>query len=353
VVGSLGLEYLTFIVTALVTGELSARANRYRAEAVRRREELEKLSRTADALSDAAGADVVIQRPGGFLHEDWSLEGVAVYESTGRISRFWAAGGAIAGERLREVAISGSRFVDPGSGVSIEPVRAFGRLWGSIGVAHEAKGPLLGIKIAASALLSRHPGGAGQQREKLAVIREEADRINGWIDQAARVGRAEARRVALDKAPHDPRELVSNALRKMGPLLGARPVGLQIAESLPMAVCDASMIESVLHLLLDNALKYSPVGSPIGISAELDPDRDMIVFTVSDAGPGVPEDERVRIFEKQYRGSLQSGVPGTGLGLASARCLVESHGGAIWITDRPGGGAMFHFSLPAAVRTAV
>jgi signal transduction histidine kinase len=75
----------------------------------------------------------------------------------------------------------------------------------------------------------------------------------------------------------------------------------------------------------------------------------MVVISVADAGPGVPEDELAHIFEKHYRGSCQrSRVPGTGLGLAIAKYLVESQSGRIWAVSRPEGGAAFHFSLPPA-----
>ena len=186
----------------------------------------------------------------------------------------------------------------------------------------------------------------------LGIIKEEVERIDRWIDEAVRTSRADACRLTPDKAPRDVSGLVAGALEPLRPLLGGRRIGVEIADSLPMADCDAKMIEHVLHLLLDNAMKYSPPGSPIAISASSDHDTPRIVVSVADAGPGVPEDEQARIFEKHYRGSRHSSsIPGTGLGLASAKCLVEAHGGEIWVTNRPEGGAVFHFSLPAAIRT--
>jgi two-component system sensor histidine kinase KdpD len=124
-------------------------------------------------------------------------------------------------------------------------------------------------------------------------------------------------------------------------------VSIEIQDSIPMADCDAEMTQHVLRLLLDNALKYSPLGTPITIAASLD--YGTINVSVSDVGPGVPEDQRARIFEKHYRGSQHNSVvPGTGLGLSSARRLVACQGGEIWMTNRPEGGAEFHFSVPMA-----
>jgi two-component system sensor histidine kinase KdpD len=111
------------------------------------------------------------------------------------------------------------------------------------------------------------------------------------------------------------------------------------------------MIVRVLKQLLSNALKYSSEGSPFTVSAEST--EKAIVIDVVDHGPGVDDEERDRIFEKYYGGrSGRSGAPGTGLGLASARSIVQAHGGEIWITRPPAGGAAFHVSLPVESKMA-
>ena len=126
-----------------------------------------------------------------------------------------------------------------------------------------------------------------------------------------------------------------------------RPVEVRVPESLPPAECDQNMIARVLKQLLSNALKYSPDGSPLTISAEFT--GAAIVIDVVDRGPGVTDEERERIFEKYYRGkAATSRVPGTGLGLASARSIVQAHGGEIWVTSPPAGGSAFHVSLPVS-----
>jgi two-component system sensor histidine kinase KdpD len=112
------------------------------------------------------------------------------------------------------------------------------------------------------------------------------------------------------------------------------------------------MIARVVKQLLNNALKYSPAGAPLAISAERS--GAAIVINVVDSGPGVAEDERERIFEKYYRGrASRSRTPGTGLGLSSAKSIVEAHGGKIWVTAAPGGGAAFHVSLPITTGGAI
>ena len=405
--GSFGMQetqhwvaFVTFLVIALATGQLSARASRQKAEALRRREEIEGLYRLSDSIAEIDTVEALVNRLGASLVEIFSLEAVAIHIlATGRIERSGTPGAPIADEQLRQVAASGNSFSDSQSGATIEPIRDAAEIWGSIGMAghglsfrfvgviaqrvgtairrlrladqskqaeiarkaddlksavfdalaHEAKGPLGTMNIAATTLLSDRPGDVAQQREMVTIIKEEVDRLRRWIDDTIQMSRADSSQLTLHKAPHDVRSLVSSALDALGPRTGGRQIRVDLAESEPIAHCDEELIHRVLYLLLDNAIKYSPPGSPIAIISTPDDDTGMIVLTVADAGPGVPRDEQARIFDKHYRGSLHSStVPGMGLGLSSARCLVESHGGEIWVTNRPEGGAAFHFSLPSS-----
>lgn len=219
-------------------------------------------------------------------------------------------------------------------------------------LAHDARGPLNSIKIGATAWLSDRPGSAAQRRELAGIILDEVDRMNRWIDDACEVSQVEAAFFTLNAKPHDVRDLVSDAVDDFGPRWAGRPIHIDIPDSVPMADCDGEMIQRVLKLLLDNAVKYSPPGAPVAISCASE--EDLLVITVSDRGPGIPADEQGRIFEKHYRGAWQDpAVPGMGLGLASARQMLESQGGTIWVTNRPEGGAAFHFSLPAVIQITV
>lgn len=395
------MALLAFLATAIAAGQLSARANRHRTEALRRQAEIEKLYRLAVAIPAGENADFIVPALADPLREILGLEAVAIYDlAGGRVARSGTRACQLTDDQLRDVALSGNRFSDPVSGVSILPIRESGDLMvGSIGVrgtsvssgllkaatekvgaaiararaaerakeaelarrsselksaifdalAHEAKGPLNSISIAATTMLSERPGDAAQQREMLGIITEEVDRINRWIDEAVWTSGQDIGHLDLNKAPRDVKNLIAGAMEPLDALVGGRRIDTEIVEPLPLAGCDAGMIRHVLTQLLDNALKYSPPGSPIAISASLDDATHTIVIGVADAGPGVPEDERARIFEKHYRGSRhRSSIPGTGLGLASAKQLVEAHGGKIWVNNRPEGGAVFQFSLPAA-----
>lgn len=392
------VAFVAFLVIALAIGQLSARASRQKAEAVRRREEIEGLYRLANAIAEIGTAEALIESLGGLLVEIFGLNAAAIcVRATGRILRWGVSGSQIGDEKLRQVAASGISYCDRQSGVTVEAIRDAGELWGSIGMAghrssfplfrviaqrvesaiarlrlaeqskeaeiahkadelrsalfdalaHEAKGPLGTMNIAATTLLSDRPGDVAQQREMVAIIKEELDRLHHWIDDTVRISRTDSSQLTLNKAPRDIKNLVAEALEALSPRTGGRRISVDFAEPQPIAHCDGEMIHRVVYLLLDNALKYSPPGSPIAITSIIDAETGMVVLSIADAGPGVPADEQARVFEKHYRGSQHSSrVPGTGLGLASAKSMVVAHGGEIWVTNRPEGGAIFHFSLP-------
>ncbi|HEY4066003.1 MAG TPA: ATP-binding protein, partial [Burkholderiaceae bacterium] len=108
------------------------------------------------------------------------------------------------------------------------------------------------------------------------------------------------------------------------------------------------LIEQVLANLMENAAKYTPVGTAITLWAEVRASArgDEAVIAVEDAGPGLPEGDPERLFDKFYRGRPEGAIGGVGLGLAICRAIVRLHGGRIWAERRPGGGAVFSFALP-------
>jgi two-component system, OmpR family, sensor histidine kinase KdpD len=107
---------------------------------------------------------------------------------------------------------------------------------------------------------------------------------------------------------------------------------------------DAILIEQALSNLFENAAKYTPPGTAITLSAEIR--QGEVVVSVEDAGPGLPDGDPEQLFAKFHRGSPESAVGGVGLGLAICKAIVRLHGGRIWAERRPGGGAIFSFTLP-------
>jgi signal transduction histidine kinase len=211
-------------------------------------------------------------------------------------------------------------------------------------MAHELRNPLNSVKLAATTLLSGQVGGELHKREMLTIIDEEADRMDRFIEEAVVLSRMEASELTLQKEPQDIARLIPAAVAEMGAAVARRRIQMNLPKVLPLAECDKAMIVRVLKQLLNNALKYSPEDSPLTVSADFT--GRAIVIDVVDRGPGVAEEERDRIFEKYYRGRAARSKPGTGLGLTSARAIVQAHGGEIWVTSPPAGGAAFHVSLP-------
>ncbi|HEX9017000.1 MAG TPA: ATP-binding protein, partial [Chloroflexota bacterium] len=98
--------------------------------------------------------------------------------------------------------------------------------------------------------------------------------------------------------------------------------------------------------LIHNAIKFTPAGGRITVAAR--PDGDDVVFTVSDTGVGIPEEDLTRIFERFYKTDRSRSAGGTGLGLAIAKHIAQAHGGRIWAESTEGGGSRFFFTLPVA-----
>ena len=147
----------------------------------------------------------------------------------------------------------------------------------------------------------------------------------------------------------EPATVIEGALNQVG-LPGERPLLIDVPSTLPSLQMNASQMERVLVNLVENAIKYSPSGTPIGISARVTRDGEL-QLSVEDDGPGVPAADRERIFEPFFRNQMatESNVPGYGLGLAICRSIVVAHGGRIEVNDRQANGACFSVFLPAPV----
>jgi signal transduction histidine kinase len=136
----------------------------------------------------------------------------------------------------------------------------------------------------------------------------------------------------------------------------SQEVGWEWDPLLPPVRADRRRLERVLVNLVGNAIKYTPAGGRLQLGADVrragaDATAPaMARFWVRDNGPGIPEEDRLRVFEKFQRGPDKSveGIAGTGLGLAIAREIIEEHGGRIWIEGAAGGGSIFFFTLPLA-----
>jgi signal transduction histidine kinase len=162
--------------------------------------------------------------------------------------------------------------------------------------------------------------------------------------------RIEACKIELAPRPLDPAEVIADATEGLRPLARARgiTVVLDVARGTPIWG-DPDKVHQVVTNLLSNALKFTPPGGRVTVTAEPAP-GGMARLVVQDTGVGIPHDERERVFDKFYQVGRVDGErpPGTGLGLTIARHLVGLHGGRIWMEGGAGGGSTFTVLLPRA-----
>jgi two-component system sensor histidine kinase KdpD len=218
-------------------------------------------------------------------------------------------------------------------------------------VTHEFRTPLTSIKASVTGLLADDNPDPALRKELLTVINEEADRLNRLVGEAAEMAQLDARAVKLERRPVSLPEIVETVLEDLRGVLLKHPVESEIPPETPLVFADYERTREVLGHLLENAAKYSPVGTPVRISAEVK--NGFVMTSVADRGPGIDIFEQTLIFDKFYRGNRERyAAPGTGMGLAIAKVLVEAHGGSISVVSQPGSGSVFSFSLPVASRPA-
>jgi two-component system sensor histidine kinase KdpD len=214
-------------------------------------------------------------------------------------------------------------------------------------VTHEFRTPLTSIKASVTGLLADEDHDPALRRELLTVINEEADRLNRLVGEAAEMAQLDARAVALDRRAISVQEIIETVLDDLRGVLLKHPLESEIPSDLPLVFADYDRIREVLTHLLENAAKYSAAGAPIRISVEAGNGR--VITSVADHGPGIDAFEQTLIFDKFYRGRRERyAAPGTGMGLAIAKVLVEAHGGTIGVVSQLGSGSVFSFSLPVA-----
>jgi len=199
-------------------------------------------------------------------------------------------------------------------------------------ISHDLRTPLAVILGAASSLRSfPEKYGAAEREELLVTLQDEAERLNRFVSNLLDMTRLESGAVELKLELIDVGEIIGAALQRAGNVLARHQVAVAVAPELPMLRLDAVLFEQVLFNLLDNAAKYSPPGSRIGVRAARD--GELIEIEVVDEGPGIPPSDLERIFDKFYRVQAQDRRrAGTGLGLAICRGFVEALGG--WIVAR-------------------
>jgi K+-sensing histidine kinase KdpD len=217
-------------------------------------------------------------------------------------------------------------------------------------VSHDLRTPLTVIKAAASSLLQEDVQWDDEVRLGFAhSIEREADRLNRLVGNLLDLSRIEEGVLQPKKEWYHLAEIIQDVLGRMQPILLGRPIQLHLPADLPPVELDYVQIDQVLTNLIENAIRYTPADSPIEIDVRQSGAE--FVINVADRGPGIPPDAIERVFDKFYRvlddRPHVATSPGSGLGLAVCRGIVEAHSGRIWAEAREGGGVVFRIALPA------
>jgi two-component system sensor histidine kinase KdpD len=390
------VSLFAFLITSVIGSDLSARARRQAEEAIKRRNEVEKLYQfSRDLLSARNPIELLIEIPKRIV-ESFQVGAAALYvpekqeiyrsdinnpdldvirlkaavaregveADTGQGTRFipvrigtrviggfGVSGQALSRQTLEAISALIASAIDRAQAIElvgkVEAARESERLKSVLldAVTHDFRTPLTSIKGSVTSLLGDVKLNKKQQGELLTVIDEECDRINRLVGEAAEMSRLEAGDVKLDLKSHTVGELIARALADCESVRSARPIRVEMEQPDLQVHADLSWAQKVLVHLIENAHLYSMPGQPITISAEKR--GDFVFLSIADTGPGIEETEVGQIFDRFYRGKdHRYRVPGTGMGLSIAKAIVEAHGGTIEAVSQRGHGSVFTFSLP-------
>jgi two-component system, OmpR family, sensor histidine kinase KdpD len=387
----------SFLATALIASRLSAKAERRAAEAIARRQDVEHLYTFSRSILLIDGSESFPKQLARTLAEAFGMEAVVLYDR--RTDQMYRGGpGECEGldDQLREAALQGASFSDAqnkrlvtairlgsepiaalalqGAGMpdsvvqgianlvaigleraraqdlahQVEAARRSEQLRTTVldAMAHEFKTPLTSIKAATTALRAE-PGQPQEARTELvAIADEEAERLRLLIDDSIEMARLDTEQIDLNREPVAVAELARDAAASLQPRIEGRQVQVACEERLPPLYLDRRLVRLAIRQVLDNALKYSPPGTPVQVRVAAA--GGFQVIDITDQGKGIPPEEQERLFERFYRGaSSKQQIPGSGLGLSIAYRILEAHGGALTVSSRPGE-TTFRMTLPAA-----
>jgi len=217
-------------------------------------------------------------------------------------------------------------------------------------VTHDLRTPLASIKAGVTSLLDGSvTHGPDQQRELLQTVLEETDRLNRLVGNIMDLARIRAGALTPRRTPSAIDEIVEATVARLRTLFTAVDLQLFVAPDVPEAAVDPVQIDQVVTNVLENAAKHSPPGGEVRVhvaGSGVDGSGHAVRVRVSDQGPGIPLDEREKVFEPFYRGEEAPERAGSGLGLAISRAIVLAHDGRIWVEETAGGGAAVVFEIP-------
>jgi two-component system sensor histidine kinase KdpD len=384
----------SFLTTALIASRLSAEVKRRALDAVARQQDLERLYTFSRAILLIDHTEPFPKQLVRKVAEIFELSAVVLYERSSE--EFFRAGPADFDgleDHLRDVALQGTTFTDaqrnriitavrlgsaPIAGLAlqgaqmpdvvlqgianlvaigleraraqdlasqVEAARQSEKLRTTLldAMAHEFKTPLTSVMAATTSLLANPDQPAESRAELLKIADEEANHLKDLIDETVEMGRLDTAEIRIHTELSDVGEIVREVVASMRNEIDGRPVNV-VCDDHPSISIDRRLVKLAVKQLVDNALKYSPPDTPVTVRVH---NGTGVTVAVTDYGKGIPVQEQTRIFERLYRSpSVQSQIPGSGLGLSIAQSIVRAHHGNLTLTSRPGE-TTFRLTLPA------
>ena len=211
-------------------------------------------------------------------------------------------------------------------------------------ISHDLKTPLTRIIGAATTLIESNSVSSEEKKEFCYVIFDEAQRMSELMNKILDMAKLSTGKLAIHQEWNTLEEIIGGALSRLEKNLVNRNVNINLPENLPLIWVDSVLLEQVIVNLIENAIKYTPISSPIDIFANCS--GKFLTLTISDYGLGIPHHLEDKIFDKFFRIETENSQNGVGLGLALCRSILEAHGGTIYAKNLTGKGAAFVINLP-------
>jgi signal transduction histidine kinase len=218
-------------------------------------------------------------------------------------------------------------------------------------VSHDLRNPL-SVILVSSRMLLRALAQDSPGRKQIDAIVRAADEINQLAQDLVDASSIESGTMRVDREPQEIGPLLAKALEISGPIAAAKPIDLtsEVTPGLRPVACERDRVIQVLTTLINNAVRFTPRGGRVTVRAEPCTTAGSgpgVRFSIVDTGPGIPDDQRERVFARFAQARKPAGQV-VGLAPYVAKGLVEAHGGAIWVEGQPGAGTTVCFTIPAA-----
>jgi two-component system sensor histidine kinase KdpD len=386
------IALLVFLIVAAVVGTLLARALEERARAARRERETALVNYFTTKLLAAEPLERRLQDLAGALIQTFNLVRCGIHAAGGAVSVDIASSvpgsdgpqlvipvvvGEVPFGTLTAVGREGAGPISEGDerllracakqlAVALERARLDAQVEDArlssetsqiraalfSSVTHDLRTPLASIKASVTSLMDEGVAhDPTEQRELLQTVLEETDRLNRLVGNILDLAKVRAGALVPSKEPTSMEDVLESVVHRMQSSLSRVTLRTVARPDLPDAMADPVQIDQVLTNLLENAVRFSPVGGEVQVT--LAPWQESVQVRVSDRGPGIPAADREVVFEPFYRRDAGPGRGGSGLGLAIARAIVLAHGGKIWIEGAPTGGTAVVFEIPVFDAAAV